>query len=810
MSDNDNKLKFKVNAGIKSIIGKELIHNDAIGIIELIKNSKDAGAKNIHIVFINEEKLSNKSSILIIDDGKGMSLHDIKNKWLNIAYSERKGNNSGQQYAGSKGIGRFSCDRLGEKLTAYTKSNDGDYLKIDIDWKLFEDKGAGDEMSSIPVGYSGINQDIYLNVLKDNEVANPTQFIKTGTILKIDMLREDWPTNKMLKLISELEKFSYVLDNDFEVSIFSANIHPKLSHKLNKKIDNNILKKIEFKTTHIKSTIDKEGEYIRTSLHYQEEEVYNYKVKNPYKNLKNISINIHYIDPLTRIYFSKNIGVRAVDYGSIFLFYNNFRISPYGNAKNDWLGLDQRKAQGNTRYLGTRELFGIVNINDENNSFQVLTNREGLAYNAPFKELITYNKDVKTIISTDEEDKDEETQSYGYLINIVRQLESFVVDGLKWSKLINTMNLDSKKVITERDLFENPTHYKFIGVEPEDLKMVTNKLLKSTWKIDEMDLTINIEFLLNKDQVDEDNFKQLVEDFSDIIKDKSYKDLSPTEKGNVAKIIKTEQEKASTAKMEQEKAEERATISDKKVIEIEKDLKEKEQTIEQINSKNMFLKKVSSQDVEDLLVSMHSILVNTSTISNSVFIGLKCDNISNDIKDVLYTINEANQKNSNIAKFATFYNFMDKQNHINGELTVFIHEYLNEAKGFLANKSINIKDNLDLEIMINKDFIPLEIMMLLENIIFNSQKANAKTLIISNKRLDGNRVQITFKDDGNGVSESRYLNDINLVFEKGETSTKGSGIGLYHAKKTIDKLGGEINILEYQNEFEIEVTFICD
>ena len=385
--DNKNKLFFKVNAGIKSIVGKELIHNDAIAIIELVKNSKDAGAKNIHIVFIDEEEVSGRSSILIIDNGKGMSLDDIKNKWLNMAYSEKKEDNPGQQYAGNKGIGRFSCDRLGEKLTAYTKANDGDYLKIDINWKAFEGKGIDDEMSLIPVEYSVIDNDIFLNVLKDNKATYPTHFLKTGTILKIDGLREGWPTNKMTKLISELEKFSYVLDNDFKISIFASNPNLKLAEKLNKKINNNILRKIAFKTTHIKSTIDKDGEYIETSLKYQKEEVYNYKVKNPYKNLKNISMEVHYIDTLAKGYFTKTVGIPNINYGSIFLFYNNFRISPYGNAKNDWLGLDQRKGQGLARYLATRELFGIVNINDENDSFQVLTNREGLASNTPFKEI---------------------------------------------------------------------------------------------------------------------------------------------------------------------------------------------------------------------------------------------------------------------------------------------------------------------------------------------------------------------------------------------------------------------------------------
>ena len=114
------KLFFQVNAGIKNIVGKELIHSDSIAIIELIKNSKDADATKSTIRFINEQK-NQDSSLIISDNGKGMTLNDLKNKWLNVAYSEKKENILNKLYAGNKGVGRFSCDRLGKNLTLYTK-----------------------------------------------------------------------------------------------------------------------------------------------------------------------------------------------------------------------------------------------------------------------------------------------------------------------------------------------------------------------------------------------------------------------------------------------------------------------------------------------------------------------------------------------------------------------------------------------------------------------------------------------------------------------------------------------------------------
>ena len=125
-------LHFKTNVQLKSIIGKDLINDDNIAILELVKNSFDADAKKVEVQYLNLkdnddktiEIYTDKTSRLIIkDDGQGMDLEDIQNKWLNIAYSEKKSNNRqhNRMMAGAKGVGRFSCDRLGEYLNLYAK-----------------------------------------------------------------------------------------------------------------------------------------------------------------------------------------------------------------------------------------------------------------------------------------------------------------------------------------------------------------------------------------------------------------------------------------------------------------------------------------------------------------------------------------------------------------------------------------------------------------------------------------------------------------------------------------------------------------
>lgn len=123
-------LHFKVSSGLKDILGRDLITNELVAIFELVKNGYDADATEINLIINSAEDY-----IIIQDNGKGMNRDDIENKWLFVAHSEKR--NSERVYAGSKGIGRFSCDRLGKKLVL-TSKKENQLSELSIDWGEFE------------------------------------------------------------------------------------------------------------------------------------------------------------------------------------------------------------------------------------------------------------------------------------------------------------------------------------------------------------------------------------------------------------------------------------------------------------------------------------------------------------------------------------------------------------------------------------------------------------------------------------------------------------------------------------------------
>ena len=148
---------FRISTGLKDLIGQDLITEEFVAVFELVKNSFDAHAK---VVKISVEE----NHIVIADNGKGMSRDDILKKWLFIAYSaKREGTEddnhkfSGPRrpFAGAKGVGRFSCDRLGKQLSLFSKAKGCPIQKLEVDWTRYENN-AKQEFGEIEVEISEV------------------------------------------------------------------------------------------------------------------------------------------------------------------------------------------------------------------------------------------------------------------------------------------------------------------------------------------------------------------------------------------------------------------------------------------------------------------------------------------------------------------------------------------------------------------------------------------------------------------------------------------------------------------------------
>ena len=129
------ELKIRPYARLLTMLGEQLIKNEQIALIEILKNAYDADAENVSISFNNfgdSYEILPESEIVITDDGHGMNDTVIREHWLNPATPEKKRrrekNNGrtkrGRVIQGEKGIGRFALFKLGADIKVITRHID--------------------------------------------------------------------------------------------------------------------------------------------------------------------------------------------------------------------------------------------------------------------------------------------------------------------------------------------------------------------------------------------------------------------------------------------------------------------------------------------------------------------------------------------------------------------------------------------------------------------------------------------------------------------------------------------------------------
>ena len=132
-------LHFKTNSRHIGQLGRELVTDFVTALVELVKNSYDADAGSVQIKIENAN--TQNSRIIVADTGSGMTQEEFENCWMVIGTSNKLSapfTPNGRKKAGKKGIGRFSVERLAERVTIYSYTVSKDY-KVFINWNLYEE-----------------------------------------------------------------------------------------------------------------------------------------------------------------------------------------------------------------------------------------------------------------------------------------------------------------------------------------------------------------------------------------------------------------------------------------------------------------------------------------------------------------------------------------------------------------------------------------------------------------------------------------------------------------------------------------------
>lgn len=760
------QLQFKISSALKNIIGRDLINDDFIAVFELVKNSYDAHSPTVDIIF---EKINTSNPKIIIKDyGKGMNYDDLINKWLFVAYSAKKEGTEEDNYdyrdkikvkrayAGAKGIGRFSCDRLGTNLYLETIKDEPN-SKVEVlvtDWEKFEDS-VSDEFVNISVIHDTIDKSNYQ--------------VRCGTVLEITNLRSEWNREKLLKLKSALAKLvnpnTKNSEDSFIINLFvesekkeddrinEVGLRKKLSKEaiykdiVNGEVKNLIFETLDLKTTKIISEVSLINRNIITTTLYEGGKlVYKIDEENLLQNLKDIDFTIYYLNQSAKSTFTRRMGIEPVAYGHIFVYKNGLRIYPYGERGEDPLKMDNRKAQGRTRFLGTREVVGYINIHGQNDDLRETSSRgDGLI------KTVTYN------------------ELYEWFYTTLRRLEKYIVEVSDWGK-----------DLSEDDYVNLDEHDKVIA-----LQNIVSKISKSK-------NLISIEYAPDLFQI-----------------------LEAKQEGSARSVLAGIKQKITDDNFDKQEILNGIEKAEKKIFTLEKikDEAEDEALGEFIKNEGLtneleFEKKKGSwqgaligTDKERIIGLQHQIFHSSSRINRNIKLLLNHLNpelIDNTTSNHLTVISLEASKINSIANFITKANFNLKATEIEIDIVEFIVGYLNEiyiADDKIIDSQLKINISIKGEIEFIKEIRPLEITTLIDNFITNSEKAEATKINFTfSKKKDLLLIEVS--DDGKGIDEE----NIERIFELGYTTTGGTGIGLYQVKDIVKKLNGSIDTISIKGK----------
>jgi hypothetical protein len=370
---------MRPRARIISLLGDELISDEPVAVVELVKNSYDADATSVSVIFEGIDP----NTLTISDNGVGMTLETVKTGWFEpgtVIKKREKCSPSGRLYLGAKGIGRFAAARLGEALLMQTKmKSESEGVSVLLDWGRFDDESYLDEIT--------LDYDI-----------GQIPHLEHGTILELSNLhaKKHWVEDDFRSLHNRLSRLILPFETDTgqsEAMNFEINLsipgYPELTGKVQ---PHELTNKPKYRLT---GSLSPEG-------------VFNGEIKFDGKRAKKLNnkklgskgemvpcgpfeVEIRAWDrdrpglsPFMLQFNQSLAGIRGIlnEYCGVSIYRDGFRVYPYGEKGTDWLSLDTRSRQTPTHRLANNQIIAAVRISRHDNPNLIdRTTREGLVHN---------------------------------------------------------------------------------------------------------------------------------------------------------------------------------------------------------------------------------------------------------------------------------------------------------------------------------------------------------------------------------------------------------------------------------------------
>ena len=429
-------LSFRPYARLLTMLGDQLIKNERIALVELIKNAYDADANRVEVRFedFNPDMTHNPASRIVVrDDGTGMTADTVRKEWMNPAApakylakreGRRKTLGKGRIVQGEKGIGRFAILKLGKVVTVTTRPPDSDLeIRLTYDFARFDDDfvSENDEQKEIFLDEIGIGY--------SQAVPTVLPGVGHGTVIEIGELKGAWNDGIIRQLCRDVSDLTDPVSRitrkagpgRFDIEIFLNGERRSVDadrEPLKALIEDKAVLKIMgcFRSSETRFTFEindaddeiglqdpkitglwvwrkrfdrkrHDGTAEQMSMAFRSQSDVGGK-----KRASGVDAVFACGDFTFHFYifdFSRGIGGRhelkqveknQLKAHRVYLYRDDVRVYPYGDPDDDWLNIDVTRGTGRAGdFFSNDQIVGWIDITQEGNpALRDKTNREGL------------------------------------------------------------------------------------------------------------------------------------------------------------------------------------------------------------------------------------------------------------------------------------------------------------------------------------------------------------------------------------------------------------------------------------------------
>ena len=373
------QIPFRMHPRVFTALGEDLVTNDIVAVIELVKNSYDAFAQNVWLRFRDE---SDQGLYLEIeDDGNGMSRDFIEDVWCLVASPFKELNpivkrgTRVRRVAGEKGLGRLSAARLGQRLYMLTKTPQSPCWEVEVDWS---DISTGDDLSK---SYARCRR------------YSKTPSFQTGTLLRIYGLARQWDKNSISDLEENLGRLISPFSDVGDFNIFLSGFddaqpdgveiespeflsRPKYSIQGSVDNDGNVKARYQFAPINEGAIREKDQTLSWQKIYDLIQNRNRFPFSSEKANCGPFSFEIRAWDIAPedtqeiaeRFDFQKNQIRKAIRaHKGVSVYRDGVLVLPKSENARDWLGLDLRRISKVGTRLSTSQIVGYVSITAEGN-----------------------------------------------------------------------------------------------------------------------------------------------------------------------------------------------------------------------------------------------------------------------------------------------------------------------------------------------------------------------------------------------------------------------------------------------------------